>query len=77
MTLTWITERAEAILKYVKGFLSEAAVELKSLDSLKYSPSGLSVHFVLPVNLNDLACERVRNKLLEIYRTTASVTSAY
>lgn len=73
MTLSWISERSEAVFKYVKGFLSEAAVELKSLDSLKYKPTGLSVHFILPVNLNDLACERVRNKLLEIYRTSASL----
>ena len=73
MTLNWINERAEAVLKYVKGYLSEATVELKSLDDLKYRPVGLSVHFILPVNLNDLACQRVRSRLLEVYRTTAAV----
>lgn len=74
MTIAWISDRAESVMKYVKGYLSEAAVELKSLDGLKYQTSSLSVQFVLPVNLNDQACNRVRNKLLDIYRTSASLT---
>ena len=72
MTLTWIADRAETVMKYVKGYLSEAAVELKSVDTMKYKSSGLTVQFVLPVNLNDIACERVRCRLLEFYRTTPS-----
>ena len=56
----------------MKGFLSEAAIELKSVDTLKYRSSGLTVQFVLPVNLNDTACNKVRARLLEFYRTTPS-----
>ena len=64
-----VLDRAESVMKYVKGFLSEAAVETRALEK-KFNSSGLSVHFVIPSSISDDTCQRLRNRFLEVFRTS-------